>query len=134
MPYYANTLEFIQGTQSLCPLFKYGFVRHHNKGQLEIEDASHDWDFLEPPSTWKRTLLAAIPILGSIIGLGRLFSIWSIREPQDSQEYKSIFWHTLCAVLEILGLGIVALILKILATFIMAMPGLKRVATFLFYS
>ncbi|SPN73376.1 hypothetical protein C10C_0196 [Chlamydia serpentis] len=134
MPYYTSTKEFIQGTQNFCPLFKYGFVRHEYKGQLDMEDAAHDWDFLEPPSTYKRTLLATIPLVGSIIGLGRLFSIWSIKDPEDTKESKSIFWHTLCGILELLGLGIIAFILKIFATILMAIPALKIVATCLFYS
>ncbi|WP_231913632.1 hypothetical protein [Chlamydia poikilotherma] len=76
-----------------------------------------DWEInIANTDEIKELLIRCIPIIGNILGFGKLYSLWSTRDPSD--RYEDILFHTLSGVLEALGLGIVALILKIVKTII----------------
>ncbi|AFS24846.1 hypothetical protein B602_0629 [Chlamydia psittaci M56] len=57
---------------------------------------------------------SCIPIIGNILGFRKLYILWSTKDPED--QCKDVLFHTLSGVLETLGLGVVALILKIVLT------------------
>ncbi|AAD18374.1 hypothetical protein CpB0225 [Chlamydia pneumoniae TW-183] len=63
------------------------------------------------------SVMASIPIMGSILGLGRLHSVWSTQDPKDSK--ISIIFHTALGILETLGLGIIVLLIKITITILL---------------
>ncbi len=92
----------------LPEVFREGFVRDHHG----LSEAS-DW-LLSSQTALIRSLLGIVPILGNILGAGRLYSVWYT---SDQDWKKQVVWHTIFGVLEVLGLGIIALALKILLTF-----------------
>ncbi|WP_038499968.1 hypothetical protein [Chlamydia avium] len=60
---------------------------------------------------FQTSLLAIIPVVGSAIGLAKLFSVWAAYSKEDS--WKSVVYYTTLGILELLGLGIFVFILKI---------------------
>ncbi|WP_232500664.1 hypothetical protein [Chlamydia felis] len=78
-------------------------------------EVSCDWD-LTRPAALKNSLLAAIPIVGSVMGLIKLFSVWSVKFQDES--ISKILVYTFTGFLEFYGLGIVVLLLKILYLFL----------------
>ncbi|BAE81194.1 hypothetical protein [Chlamydia felis Fe/C-56] len=60
-------------------------------------------------------ILSSIPILGTIRGLARLYSIWSVKDRSRDPTTKLIK-HTIIGVLETLGLGVVYIALDIVIT------------------
>ncbi|EPP29254.1 hypothetical protein CP8484711_0404B, partial [Chlamydia psittaci 84-8471/1] len=79
-----------------------------------IWDISCDWD-LTKPIACRNSLLAAFPFVGSIVGLIKLVSVWSVNLREDSA--KKVFVYTVTGLMEFCGLGILTLILKLLYTF-----------------
>ncbi|MEF9496612.1 MULTISPECIES: hypothetical protein [Chlamydia] len=79
-----------------------------------IWDISYDWD-LTNPTALKNSALAVIPVIGSIIGLIKLFSVWSVNLRGESK--RKILVYTVTGLMEFCGLGIVTLVLKILCLF-----------------
>lgn len=72
---------------------------------------SEDAD-LRKASALKHSLLAALPVIGSIIGLVKLFSVLSVRDRgEDPASTRAYYLVTGC--LEVLGLGLLLLVLKI---------------------
>lgn len=57
-------------------------------------------------------VLRALPIIGAILGIGKLYSVWSTDTLEDNRKDKIIL--TLTGIIEISGLGISTLIMKIL--------------------
>ena len=57
------------------------------------------------------SLLAVIPIVGSAIGLAKLFSVWVAYSTEDS--WQRVVYYTAIGMLEFVGLGILVFILKI---------------------
>ncbi|WP_375793469.1 hypothetical protein O1W69_05065 [Chlamydia sp. 12-01] len=62
----------------------------------------------------KASLLSSIPILGSIRGLARLYSVWSVKG--TIEQINNTIIHTITGVLEFLGLGAILLVVKIVIT------------------
>ncbi|ACZ33201.1 conserved hypothetical protein [Chlamydia pneumoniae LPCoLN] len=102
-----NSIIFLENTKHYPEIFREGFVRDRH-GLMEASD----W-LLSTDITIIRSLLGAIPILGNILGAGRLYSVWYT---SDEDWKKQVVWHTIFGILEVLGLGILALALKILLT------------------
>ncbi|SPN73941.1 hypothetical protein C10C_0798 [Chlamydia serpentis] len=57
-------------------------------------------------------LVFVLPIFGTLVGVGRMCAVWGVKSVKDSIGLK--IYHTFVAILEILGLGILMLTLKIL--------------------
>ncbi|WP_348662627.1 hypothetical protein [Chlamydia vaughanii] len=65
----------------------------------------------------KSALLTCIPVLGTILGLARLYSVWSVKDrSQDS--CKELTIYTLIGIMETLGLGLLLLPIRIIASII----------------
>ncbi|WP_348662633.1 hypothetical protein [Chlamydia vaughanii] len=62
----------------------------------------------------KELLIRCVPIIGNILGAGKLYSVWSTKDFED--RCQDIIFHTISGALETLGLGVAALILKIVVT------------------
>ncbi|QEM73918.1 hypothetical protein DZK34_02985 [Chlamydia abortus] len=105
---YPNNQDFLSGTREYCPLFRSGFVRN----PTGIQPIAQEWhaDVLSTSSILE--IKKATPILGTIMGLGRLYSVWSTEDSLVNT--KELLLHTLTGIIETLGLGILLLIAKIL--------------------
>ncbi|SYX08687.1 hypothetical protein C834K_0209 [Chlamydia poikilotherma] len=77
-------------------------------------DISSDWDLMKS-NALKNSALAALPLIGSIMGLIKLFSVWSVNLRGESK--RKILAYTITGLMEFCGLGIVTLVLKILCLF-----------------
>ncbi|WP_375793476.1 hypothetical protein O1W69_05100 [Chlamydia sp. 12-01] len=108
---YKNNSEFFCNNQNTNWLFKEGFIR----SETHMQPYTIDW-IIDVTNTdeIKELFIRCIPIIGNILGCGKLYSLWSTRDPKD--RYKDVLFHTLSGVLETLGLGIIALSLKIITT------------------
>ncbi|SPN73372.1 hypothetical protein C10C_0192 [Chlamydia serpentis] len=87
MPYYDSNLKFYQNNSN--SIFQCTFVR--------------DLGGLRPVNkeTFGSVFLRAIPIIGIITGIGRLYSALSTRDVRDNP--KSKFYHIVLGILEVLG-------------------------------
>ncbi|AAP04947.1 hypothetical protein [Chlamydia caviae] len=90
-------------------------------------DTSYDWD-LTHPFALKNSVLAAIPLIGSIMGLIKLFTVWSV-SPYGESKVK-IATYTITGLMELCGLGIVLLALKILYLFFKTICALFKNISF----
>lgn len=100
---YKDSCEFVIQNCSRHPLVRLGFVRQ-SSGLISALSFS-----------WLRVALASLPIVGSILGLSRLYSVWSTNHAKDSK--VRYVGHTLIGIVESVGLGgifLVALITLIL--------------------
>ncbi|SPN73374.1 hypothetical protein C10C_0194 [Chlamydia serpentis] len=104
-----SNILFLKKIEDLPKLFKNGFVRDNDS----LVEAS-DW-LLSSKNTVYRSLLGAIPILGNILGAGRIYSVWYT---SNNDSIKQVIWHTIFGILEVSCLGILALALKIVLTII----------------
>ncbi|WP_041467955.1 hypothetical protein [Chlamydia felis] len=68
-------------------------------------------------------ILSSIPILGTIRGLARLYSIWSVQDRSKDSKARLIK-HTTVGVLETLGLGVVYLALCIVLAALAILVGM----------
>lgn len=108
---YKNNTDFFYDNQNAHWLLKDGFIR----SETHLYPYTMDWEIdITHSDEIKELLIRCTPIIGNILGFGKLYSLWSTRDPED--RYKDILFHTLSGVLETLGLGVVALILKITLT------------------
>ncbi|AFS28143.1 hypothetical protein [Chlamydia psittaci] len=110
--YHDNT-EFNQATQNYPKLFRLGFVRD----QFGLKYWAIEWIFSDEIDDLDADgliiqVLRALPIVGAIMGIGKIYSVWSTDTFEDNRRDKIIF--TLTAIIEICGLGILTLILKII--------------------
>ncbi|WP_375793470.1 hypothetical protein O1W69_05070 [Chlamydia sp. 12-01] len=97
---YQKPTDFLAGTINHPNLIKSAYVRDNVTAQIISE------------KDLKSLLLSTIPILGTIRGIARLYSIWSVKDrSQDST--KDLIVHTSIGILEILGLGLFRLVLDI---------------------
>ncbi|WP_348662634.1 hypothetical protein [Chlamydia vaughanii] len=112
---YGNNLQFLTQTSSQLSLFRFGFVREA-AGIRNIRDewdpAIHHSPFISSCDKRSLELMRPMPILGTILGLGRVYSVWSTKDSED--DIKNKILHTVTGIVEILGLGIVLLVAKIL--------------------
>ncbi|WP_348663735.1 hypothetical protein [Chlamydia vaughanii] len=74
----------------------------------------------------KHSLLAAIPLIGSVIGVIKLVSALAIDRENDTVE--QIVVYALTGLAELLGLGILLLLLKVLYVMVKVLKE-KRTAT-----
>ncbi|BAE81190.1 hypothetical protein [Chlamydia felis Fe/C-56] len=122
---YTDNEDFFFNNQKAFWLFKEGFIR----SKTQMLPYTIDWEIdITNADEIKELLIRCIPIIGNILGLGKLYSLWSTKDPED--RYKDILFHTLSGVLESLGLGIVALILKVVTTMIFYFFELLEVLLF----
>ncbi|ASD30705.1 membrane protein [Chlamydia abortus] len=110
--YHDNT-EFNQSTQNYPTLFRLGFVRD----QFGLKSWTIEWIFSDDIEDLDADgviiqVLRALPIIGVILGIGKLYSVWSTDTLEDNRKDKIIL--TLTGIIEICGLGIITLIMKIL--------------------
>ncbi|MEF9497069.1 hypothetical protein [Chlamydia sp. 04-14] len=105
---YATSFDFIEGTINHPSLIKSAYVRN-NTGI----DSHLDCWLIDGKENLENTILSALPILGTIRGLARLYSIYSVKDRSEDTKANTII-HTITGVLEALGLGIFILIAKIL--------------------
>lgn len=110
--YHDNT-EFNQSTQNYPTLFRLGFVRD----QFGLKSWAIEWIFSDDIEDLDADgviiqVLRALPIIGAILGIGKLYSVWSTDTLEDNRKDKIIL--TLTGIIEISGLGISTLIMKIL--------------------
>ncbi|WP_244983115.1 hypothetical protein [Chlamydia buteonis] len=108
---YQTTEEFDQMISQVCPTRLQMIFPRDDEG---IWDIHYDWN-LKNSIARRNSVLAAFPLVGSIMGLTKLFSVWSVNLREDS--IKKIFVYTITGLMEFCGLGIVTLALKLLYTF-----------------
>ncbi|WP_201456957.1 hypothetical protein [Chlamydia sp. 17-3921] len=89
---YKNSKDFFNKTASWPQCVKDGFVRRKTG--------------LNPfyNSSWKKVAKASLPILGSIMGFARIYSVLSTKRSIYESHYLRI-GHTLIGFIELLGLG-----------------------------
>ncbi|AAP05326.1 hypothetical protein CCA_00584 [Chlamydia caviae GPIC] len=113
---YQNNRDFVNATRDVSPLLKSSFVRKSHY----VRSISEEWNLTTRNGVFSKTNLQEIkkatPLLGTILGLGRLYSVWSTKDNITSK--KELVLHTLTGVVETLGLGIILLIAKIMLTVI----------------
>ncbi|MEF9520063.1 hypothetical protein SBV45_03860 [Chlamydia crocodili] len=66
---------------------------------------------------WTHMVLSSLPILGTIRGLARLYSIYSVKDRSEDTT-SALIVHTLVGIFETLGLGIVLMIIPISLIFL----------------
>ncbi|ANH78980.1 hypothetical protein [Candidatus Chlamydia sanziniae] len=105
IPKYTRHIEFVvASTYFPCCLVQRGFVRNARNLMFPLGKSAG--------IELKRSFFASIPILGILMGMERLYSVWSTKDLRDSR--ISICLHTLVGILEVLGLGIILVFAKIL--------------------
>ncbi|WP_066482803.1 hypothetical protein [Candidatus Chlamydia sanziniae] len=97
---YTSNLDFI--TSSASKNYFFLFRKGFSRDSLGLGNTQEKWGDL---------IFASIPIVGGVIGCGRFYSVWSTKDPKDTTKEKT--FHTIRAILEILGLGILILLTKI---------------------
>ncbi|WP_375793477.1 hypothetical protein O1W69_05105 [Chlamydia sp. 12-01] len=110
---YNNNDEFHNATQNYPKIFKLGFVRDDSSlisWKYECCFSPDPEDFFDLDG-FGTQMLRALPIIGTIMGMGRIYSAWSTNARSD--RLKDKITHTLVGLIEICGLGIVTLIMKI---------------------
>ncbi|SYX09052.1 hypothetical protein C834K_0598 [Chlamydia poikilotherma] len=107
---YETSSDFVLGTENHPEWIKSAYARY-NRG---IRSSSPLLDlFLDGKKSLISSALSSLPVLGSIRGLARLYSIYSVKDRSEDSKKNTVF-HTIASILEILGLGIFMLIAKIL--------------------
>ncbi|MEF9520065.1 hypothetical protein SBV45_03850 [Chlamydia crocodili] len=97
---YEKPADFLEGTSNHHPLIKSAYVRKSMDGGI-----SNEQDL-------RSLFLGALPILGSIRGLARLYSVWSVKD-RSGDAQKDVTAHTIVGILEVLGFGPIFLALNI---------------------
>ncbi|AFS24870.1 hypothetical protein [Chlamydia psittaci] len=109
---YPNNQDFLHATREHCSLFRSGFVRN----PTGIKPIAQEWHLAIHSGVLSKSnileIKKATPILGTIMGLGRLYSVWSTED--SIVDKKELLLHTLTGMIETLGLGIILLIAKII--------------------
>ncbi|BAE81189.1 hypothetical protein [Chlamydia felis Fe/C-56] len=110
---YHDNSEFNTATQNYSQIFRLGFVRN----QFGLKAWPYDWMFSNDITDLDADglvtqILRALPFTGTILGAGRLYSVWSTDTLDDRHIDKIV--HTFMSLIEICGCGLVTLILKIL--------------------
>ncbi|WP_375793478.1 hypothetical protein O1W69_05110 [Chlamydia sp. 12-01] len=110
---YGDNSEFYNATENYPALFTLGFVRN----QFGLQTWNFDWVISDELNSLDSDglyiqILRALPVIGILMGISRLYSVWSTYTFEDNCTDKII--HTLIGIIEICGLGFVTLIIKIL--------------------
>lgn len=77
---YQTTEEFDQMISQVCPTRLQMIFPRDDEG---IWDIHYDWN-LKNSIARRNSVLAAFPLVGSIMGLTKLFSVWSVNLREDS--------------------------------------------------
>ncbi|CBY16898.1 hypothetical protein CYD57_0387 [Chlamydia psittaci] len=104
---YRNNQDFVAHESYFPKILRLGCIRNH-QGIIH-----NDW-LLNNKKIVLETLARAIPLLGNILGASKLFSIFAVPTKEDSK--VDIAVHTFAGILEMLGLGLIVLVLKIIFT------------------
>lgn len=99
--------EFDLWMEKLVPLKLDSMFPRDDEGIWSI-DTNAD---LRKHQALQTSLLAVIPVVGSAIGLAKLFSVWAAYSTEDP--LPRVVYYTAIGILEFLGLGILAFVLKI---------------------
>ncbi|AFS21836.1 hypothetical protein [Chlamydia psittaci] len=116
---YPTHASFIEGTRNHPHLLKSAYVRTQTPSSAQISEptgvSSHleCWVLIDKENL-KSTILNSIPILGTIRGLARLYSIYSVKDRSCDATANTVM-HTTTGILETLGLGIFIILAKIVA-------------------
>ncbi|SYX09057.1 hypothetical protein C834K_0603 [Chlamydia poikilotherma] len=109
---YPNNWNFSLRTKNHGSLIRSSFVRN----QFGVQPIHREWNISTKNGVFSKAnileIKKAAPILGTIMGLGRLYSVWSTKDHTTSK--IQLLLHTLTGVVETLGLGIILLIAKIM--------------------
>ncbi|MEF9520066.1 hypothetical protein SBV45_03845 [Chlamydia crocodili] len=105
---YDTSFNFMEGTARHPSFIKSAYARNSTGVNSHIECL-----LLDSNKNLLSTILSAVPILGTIRGLARLYSVWSVKDRSEDSK-TNIIIHTVTGILETLGLGIFILIAKIL--------------------
>ncbi|AAP05325.1 hypothetical protein [Chlamydia caviae] len=109
---YRDNSEFNHTTQNYPTLFKLGFVRD----EFGLKRWNYEWilsidiDDLDADGIAVQ-ILRALPLIGTVMGLSRIYSVWSTDTFDDNLKDKII--HTLAGLIETCGLGLITLIMKV---------------------
>ncbi|MEF9497070.1 hypothetical protein [Chlamydia sp. 04-14] len=102
---YETPSDFLEGTSNHPECIKSAYIRKRPNGNI-----SNQQDM-------KASFLGALPILGTLRGLARLYSVWSVKD-RSGDAQKDVIAHTIVGVLEVLGFGPIFLALNIAAVII----------------
>ncbi|EPP35305.1 hypothetical protein CP10139811_0176 [Chlamydia ibidis] len=83
-----------------------GYVRN----EYTLFSAHEDWNIFSD----RRGLndcLRCLPVIGNILGIIKLQSVWSTKDPED--HIFDVVMHTISGVLETIGLGLIVVALKV---------------------
>ncbi|MEF9497073.1 hypothetical protein [Chlamydia sp. 04-14] len=110
-----TSLDFLNQTRNHPQFVKNAYVRNAPIGfaprlRMGVEDIT-----LFSSSALTSSLLSSLPILGTIRGLARLYSVWSVKDRRNDH-FKDQVTHTLLGIFEVLGLGAALLVVKIAIT------------------
>ncbi|WP_375793472.1 hypothetical protein O1W69_05080 [Chlamydia sp. 12-01] len=106
---YPTNADFLWDASNNHPnLFKTAYVRDRQGINCHLSC----W-FISDDKDLKSTLLSAVPILGTIRGMARLYSIYAVKD-RSNDRIIDIVIHTITGILETLGLGILLLAVKMI--------------------
>ncbi|WP_348662623.1 hypothetical protein [Chlamydia vaughanii] len=126
---YANSSDFVDSRNQTPKLISSAFVRTpyglksvkksltivlDTEGQYKCPDL-----FSLRSGSLLSAVLNAVPILGNIRGLARLYSVWAVKDRSKEAKVSQTI-HTVLGILETLGLGILVLIFRITTTYILS--------------
>ncbi|AFS20703.1 MULTISPECIES: hypothetical protein [Chlamydia] len=104
---YNTPADFIEQTTSAPYLIKSAFARKGSNGEIiQI----HDRESIN--EVMLSVLISSIPILGTIRGLARMYSLWSVKN-RSLDTARDLGQHSTIAIFEILGLAPLLLALQI---------------------
>ncbi|SYX09051.1 hypothetical protein C834K_0597 [Chlamydia poikilotherma] len=102
---YENPNTFLERTSNHPSFIKSAYARYDRGIRSPLKE------------DLKSLLLGALPISGSIRGLARLYSIYSVKD-RSKDSKKDVITHTVIGILEFLGFGALLLVLSIVLTII----------------
>ncbi|WP_375793471.1 hypothetical protein O1W69_05075 [Chlamydia sp. 12-01] len=105
---YLTNFDFKENTANHPNLLKTAYVRSSMTINSHTECL-----FIDSKDNLISTLLNVVPILGTIRGMARLYSIYAVKDRSEDKT-SDIIVHTITGILEILGLGILLFIAKII--------------------
>ncbi|SPN73942.1 hypothetical protein C10C_0799 [Chlamydia serpentis] len=128
---FGDSKDLHNWAESCCYFVGLGANVRENYSSGDLMGVAQDFCILVTDESRKRPILISesislffseciktLPILGTLVGIGRMCAVWGVKGAKDSICLK--IYHTFVAILEILGLGILMLILKILAVILVS--------------
>ncbi|WP_348662625.1 hypothetical protein [Chlamydia vaughanii] len=114
---YDSSFDFVVGTSRHSIILQSAYVRKASGLKSLAKRLTVQRSLKNPLSSGslRVAVLNSIPILGTIRGLACLYSIWGVKDNDESSKC-SLAIHTSFAILETLGLGIVVLLIRIVIT------------------